>query len=186
MDKRKVMIETLPPLFLCALGGALTGFILGNMSELLEMLPGLIALIPAVIGMRGNISSSMGSRLGSAFHLGLISDSLTSSLVVENLKSSLSLSLYVSLIIPFFYYISAAFLNNPVSGKVLFSLLLITVATGLTAGLLLSFLTFFIILLSIRWGLDPDNVTGPLLTTIGDLLTLLILSTYAVIIGGVI
>ena len=37
-----------------------------------SFIPGLIVVIPAVIAMRGNISTALGSRLGSAYHLGII------------------------------------------------------------------------------------------------------------------
>ncbi|MFW5928599.1 MAG: magnesium transporter, partial [Thermoplasmatota archaeon] len=60
----------------------------------------------------------------------------------------------------------------------------ISIATGLTSGLLLSFIAFFIIVLSVKWGIDPDNITGPLLTTLGDVFSLTILFTYSIFIGG--
>ncbi len=173
-------------LFLCALGGVLSGLLLGNMKDILGLLPGLIAIIPAIIGMRGNISSSMGARLGSAFHLGLVEENLTSDIVVENLKSSLSLSLYVALLLPIFYSITSLLFSYPLNAKIVLSLFFLSITTGLTSGLVLAILTFSIIALSIRWEVDPDNITGPLLTTVGDLLTLTILFTYALLLGKVI
>lgn len=185
MDFKKTFIETLPFLILCALGGASAGFILGNMSHVLAELPGLIAIVPALIALRGNISSTMGSRLGSAFHLGLIEGDIGSSIVIDNLKSSIVLSLYVSVLLPVFYSLTAFLFGFPLDYGVVSALLLISVSTGLTSGAVLALFTFFIVHLSIRWKIDPDNVTGPILTTFGDVMTLLILFTYAVILGGV-
>lgn len=186
MDKKKVVIETLPILLLCALGGGLAGYILGSMKSVFEILPGLIALVPAIIGMRGNISSTMGSRLGSAVHLGLVDEGITSDTVIENLKSSISLSLYVSLLLPIFFVATALMVGFTLSIRFTALLALISITTGLTTSFVLSFLTFFIINLSMRFKIDPDNITGPLLTTVGDVITLLILFTYSVILGGIV
>jgi mgtE-like transporter len=184
MNKKKVFLETFPVLLLCALGGSLSGYILGHMADIIKIIPGLIALVPAVIGMRGNITSAMGARLGSAVHLGLIEDNIASDIAKENLKSSLFLSLFVSLLLPLFYMITSFVIGFKISIKIVLSLSMISIATGLISGILLSSLAFFIIIMSVRWGIDPDNITGPLLTTLGDVITLTILFSFSILIGG--
>src|SRR5260221_8732851 len=52
-------------------GDLIAGFALGKMTHRLEMLPSLLILIPAAIGMRGNIFGAVGSRLGTSIHSGL-------------------------------------------------------------------------------------------------------------------
>lgn len=184
MNKKKVIVESVPVLLLCGLGGALTGYILGNMTPVLRLLPGLIAFVPAIIGMRGNISSTMGSRLGSAVHLGLIEEGFTSEFVKENLKGSLSLSFFVSLLLPVFFLLTSILFSFEVTTTIFLILLSISVSTSITSGLLLSSFTFFIVISAVKAGIDPDNITGPLLTTVGDVLTLLILFSYSSLIGG--
>ncbi|MGM0509506.1 MAG: magnesium transporter [Thermoplasmatota archaeon] len=184
MNRRRVLVETAPVLILCALGGALTGYILGNMTPVLKLLPGLIAFVPAIIGMRGNISSALGSRLGSAVHLGLVEEGFTSDFVLENLKGSLSLNLFVSILLPFFFLLTSLMFGFQLTSSVFFALFSISVLTGLTSGILLSTMAFFIVISAVKFGLDPDNITGPLLTTVGDVLTLIILFTYSSVIGG--
>jgi len=186
MRKKRVILEITPVIILCALGGALTGYILGNMTPILKLLPGLIAFVPAIIGMRGNISSTMGSRLGSAVHLGLLEEGFTSDFVKENLKGSLSLSLFVSFLLPVFFLGTSALFGFHITLTVFLLLFTISVLTGMTSGILLSTFTFFIVITSVKFGVDPDNITGPLLTTVGDVLTLIILFTYSSLIGGVI
>ncbi len=186
MDGRRVILESLPFLLLGTIGGALAGVILGGMGHILELLPGLIAIVPAIIGMRGNISASMGNRLGSAYHLGFLEDGITSSIAVQNLKSSVFLSLYVSSILPIFLVITSVFFGFSINMMVLTALVLISVLTGVTSGFILSFLTFFIITMSIRYKIDPDNITGPTLSTIGDVISLVLLFGYASLIGGVV
>ncbi|MFW5903891.1 MAG: magnesium transporter [Candidatus Saliniplasma sp.] len=186
MDKTRVMKESLPFLFLCAVGGAIAGFVLGQMEHIFELVPGLIVLVPAMIDMRGNISSTMGSRLGSAHHLGLVDKGFKSTVVRENIISTISLSAFVAAVLPLLYLGTSLFLPYTVELSALLTIYMISVFTGLTTGILLSFISYFAIKLSIKYNLDPDNLSGPALTTIGDVLTLLVLFLYAYIIGGIV
>src|SRR5437870_773537 len=52
-------------------GDLIAGLALGKMTNRLDMLPGLLILVPAAIGMRGNIFGAVGSRLGTSIHAGL-------------------------------------------------------------------------------------------------------------------
>src|SRR6266404_657487 len=51
-------------------GDLVTGITLGSITNTLTMLPGLIVLVPAAIGMRGNVFGALGSRLGTMIHAG--------------------------------------------------------------------------------------------------------------------
>lgn len=186
MDRKKVVKETLPMLFLLLLGGALAGSVLSSMENVFKMIPGLIIIVPAVIGMRGNISTTLGSRLGSAFHLGLLNQGLTSDAGKENIKGSLALSLFTSALFPVFLWILSFFLPYEASYAIIGVIFLVSVFTGVTAALILVFLTFSIIAFSMKFNIDPDNITGPILTTAGDVVTLIILFGYANLFGWVI
>ncbi len=179
MDKTEVIKETLPLLFLLVLGGALAGSVLASMERVLEMIPGLIIIVPAVIDMRGNISTTLGSRLGSAFHLGLLHQGLTSDVGKENIKGSLALSLFTSALFPIFLWILSLFMPFEVTYEIVGTIFLISIFTGVSAALILIFLTFSIVAFSMKLNIDPDNISGPILTTAGDVFTLLIMFGYA-------
>src|SRR5436309_7819991 len=51
-------------------GDLVTGLTLASITHTLELLPGLIVLVPAAIGMRGNVFGALGSRLGTQIHAG--------------------------------------------------------------------------------------------------------------------
>ena len=74
MLAKEMFKQSLPLLLLCGIGAMFTGNILMYMSYLFEIIPGLIIVVPGVIALRGNISTAFGSRLGSAYHLGIISE----------------------------------------------------------------------------------------------------------------
>src|SRR5438552_18270900 len=63
-------------------GDLLAGLTLGAITHTLEALPGLLVLVPAAIGMRGNIFGALGSRFGTAIHSGLFSMSRRANTVV--------------------------------------------------------------------------------------------------------
>ena len=72
MLAKEMVKQSLPLIILCGIGAILAGSTLGAMKDLIIEIPGLIVIIPAIIAMRGNISTAFGSRLGSAYHLGII------------------------------------------------------------------------------------------------------------------
>ncbi|MDD4249506.1 MAG: divalent cation transporter, partial [Methanosarcina sp.] len=69
-----IVREALPFELMATVGGVIAGIILSGMTSELEMIPGLIVIYPGLLGLRGNISSTLGSRLGRAIHMGLITD----------------------------------------------------------------------------------------------------------------
>src|SRR5438270_12513063 len=79
-------------------GDLLAGLTLGAITHTLDRLPGLLVLVPAAIGMRGNIFGALGSRLGTSIHAGTFRLSRRSDTVVgQNILASIALTLSVSL-----------------------------------------------------------------------------------------
>src|SRR5438105_11850931 len=87
-------------LLLSSGGDLLAGLTLGSITGTLRELPGLLVLVPAAIGMRGNIFGALGSRLGTSIHAGTFRLSARrDTLVGQNLAAAVSLSLSVSLVL---------------------------------------------------------------------------------------
>src|SRR5450432_841022 len=89
-------------LLLSSGGDLLAGLTLGSITGTLQALPGLLVLVPAAIGMRGNVFGALGSRLGTAVQTGTFRMSARrDTLVGQNLAASLSMSLSVSFVLAF-------------------------------------------------------------------------------------
>src|SRR4051795_2331047 len=96
-------------LLLSSGGDLIAGLTLGSITGTLESLPGLLVLVPAAIGMRGNVFGALGSRLGTAVHTGTFrmsgqnrhAWSRRDTVVGQNLAAALSMSLSVSLVLAF-------------------------------------------------------------------------------------
>src|SRR5499427_8624374 len=81
-------------------GDLVSGLVLGSITGTLEKLPGLLVLVPAAIGMRGNIFGGLGSRFSTAIHTGTFRVSRRlDTLVGQNVAASLALSLSISLVL---------------------------------------------------------------------------------------
>src|ERR1041385_1578542 len=90
--------QGLVALLISSVGDLLAGLTLGAITHTLDQLPGLLVLVPAAIGMRGNIFGALGSRLGTAIHAGTFRLSRRSDTVVgQNILASLALTLSISL-----------------------------------------------------------------------------------------
>src|SRR5437762_2508168 len=78
-------------------GDLLAGLTLGAITGTLDKLPGLLVLVPAAIGMRGNIFGALGSRLGTAIHTGEFTLSRrTDTVVGQNIVAAMALTLSIS------------------------------------------------------------------------------------------
>ncbi|MCK5559847.1 MAG: magnesium transporter [Thermoplasmata archaeon] len=185
MELHSIIKQSLPLIILCGVGGIFAGSVFGNMTELLLAMPGLIVLIPALMNLKGNIHITLGSRLGSAAHMGLISiDELWNKELRENISASFILTIILAVFAGFFAYITCNIFGLPIINPLI--LIAIAVVTAVLAGVILIFSTILIIILAFKRGLDPDNITAPILATVGDLITLGCLFFIAYIFKGVI
>src|SRR4051812_5985580 len=92
------LVQGLAALLVSSAGDLLAGLTLGAITHTLEQLPGLLVLVPAAIGMRGNIFGALGSRLGTSIHTGTFRLSRRVDTVVgQNIVASLVLTLSISL-----------------------------------------------------------------------------------------
>ncbi|MFC1787243.1 magnesium transporter [Halobacteriota archaeon] len=180
-----IVKQTLPLLLICVMLGLLAGVVLGGMKSSLEALPGLLVLVPAILATRGNIFGAFGSRLGSALHQGLIRPELKRD---NNLMHSIAAALVEGVIMSVFLATVAHYVILMLERESIgiIPLTAISLIAGVVSGMVL---TVFIIVLAFagyRRGIDPDNITGPIATTVGDLLAMLALFMAAEVILGVI
>ena len=181
MYAKEMLRQSLPLLIFCGLGAIVAGSTLGVMTSLLESIPGLIVVIPAIIALRGNISTAFGSRLGSAYHLGIIdADNLWNNELKQNIIGSLILSLLVSAMVGFLAYVTTVLFFNVSPDPV--KLIVIVLIAGIISAVILTLMTVIIIFIVFKRGYDPDNITGPALATFGDIVTMLCIFGSAIIV----
>jgi len=169
-----IVREALPFELIATVGGVVAGIILSGMTNELGMIPGLLVIYPGVLGLRGNISSTLGSRLGSAIHLGLITDlDRHNPELMNNISGSLILSVITAFILGILGHFVTLALGFESAGVL--KLTLICVISAFTSGVILSFVAALLAVGMFRFGFDPDNVVTPSIATIGDIVSMLML-----------
>ena len=184
MYAKEMLKQSLPLLIFCGLGGIVAGSTLGVMKDIFQNIPGLIVVIPAIIALRGNISIAFGSRLGSAYHLGIIdAENMWNDELKQNIIGSLVLSFLISLIIGILAYFTTI-LFFKIYPDIL-KLISIVLIAGIISGIILTLMTVVIIFAVFKRGYDPDNITGPALATFGDIVTMLCIFGSAILVEGI-
>jgi len=163
-------------------GDLVTGLTLASITGTLTELPGLFILIPAAIGMRGNIFGALGSRLGTQIHAGTFRVSRrVDTLFGQNIGAAIVLSLTISAALAVLAkVVSSAFISTPAISVVDF--MVISVIGAIISSIVVGVLTVGVAAFCARRSLDLDNVAAPIVTAAGDIATLpsLFLATYFV------
>ncbi len=158
-------------LLFCSFTGILAGIGLGLMRDTLQLLPGLIILIPPAIAMRGNIYSALVSRLGTSMHLGLFSPTMKKGGVLyQNAYTSLLLTLVLSVILGFLAKTVADAFGMPSIS--LPGFILISVIGGLISGIILLGIAILVSIIGYHRNWDLDNMSSPIITSAGDMITI--------------
>ncbi len=174
--------QSLAALMVSSVTAVGAGVALASVTGTLEELPGLLVLVPAAIGMRGNIFGALGSRLSTAIHTGLFVvsrrvDGVVGQNVVAALVSSLATSAFLA---PAAKLVGVAFgLDSTISVA---DLMVISVIGGLLGSAVVLLVALALAALSATRGWDLDNVNAPIVSAVGDLVTLpaLVLGTVLV------
>jgi mgtE-like transporter len=136
-----------------------------------EKYPGLIVLVPAAIGLRGNIFGAFGNRMSTSIHAGTFSLSARRDTILgQNILASMILTVAASLLLAVAAKGLAVatlpdsigtfdFTTVSIIGGGIGSIIVLTITLGITSG-------------AVRYGWDLDNVSAPLVGVVGDVLTL--------------
>lgn len=148
------------------------GAVLGSITHTFEMLPGLLVMVPAAIGLRGNIFGAVGNRISTAIHTGTFRVSAKrESVLIQNVLASMSLTFILSLVLAVLArVISIAFgVENTIS---VLDLALISIAGGLIASVVVLAATVVLSIGAVRREWDLDNLVAPTVSTLGDVVTI--------------
>ncbi|MGB7054277.1 MAG: magnesium transporter [bacterium] len=165
-----ILLQATPVVILTSLGELFAGSILGKMHQRLDLIPGLIILVPAIMGLRGNIGAALGSRISTSLHLGLVGKRFSlNRFNLSNIGAAFSLSLAVSIIIGLCARLACQIFGLP--SIPLVNLLLIAILASAMASLVLIPFTVTLTYFAFNRRLDPDNIVAPIIGMVGDVIT---------------
>jgi mgtE-like transporter len=183
---KEAYFEGLPALVLSSFGGIIAGIILGGMKAEIQAVPGLLVLIPALLAIRGNVYGSLGARLSTGLHQGLIEPKISFSdpRVNAAITAAFLNGLFAATIAAIFAYLLLTLILLPVAS--LWVLISISILAGILSGTVLITAVVSVIFLAYRKGANPDTIVGPLVATIGDVfgISFLLLAVKIVLGGG--
>jgi len=146
------------------------------------MLPGLIVLVPAAIGMRGNVFGALGSRLGTMIHAGTFRLSArVDTEVGQNMAAAMLSSISIAAVLAVLAKVMFETFGHGPSISVI-DFLVISVIGAIISSVVVLVITVLVAAFCARRSLDLDNVAAPIVTAAGDMVTLpsLFLATYLV------
>ncbi|HTO01957.1 MAG TPA: magnesium transporter, partial [Microthrixaceae bacterium] len=156
--------------------------VLGSITGTFEMLPGLLVMIPAAIGLRGNIFGALGNRISTSIHTGTFRLSAKrESVLGQNILVSLSLTFLLSLILAVMAkFIAVAFgMKNTIG---ILELAVVSIGGGAIASIVVLAATIGLSVGAVRREWDLDNLVAPTVSTLGDVVTVpsLFLATHLI------
>lgn len=141
--------------------------------------PTLLVLVPVMIGMGGNLGAILSARLSTRLHLGMLSFDPGDDDLRTNVAAILSMAATIFVLLGVAAWVVGLVVADPMA---LSTLLTITVVSGLSLTVVVVLLSVGATYVSYRLGLDPDDTTIPVVTNVGDVLGVLILSGVALVV----
>jgi len=171
----KSFLQVSPFFFLAGMGmvasGALLSFVSQNMMVFKEV-PSLLILVPALLGLKGNLEMTLGARLGSHANKKELQGATFWPIVRNNLLAIQCQAIIVGsaasvLAIGEEYTTTRVWHSDQ---ALLLAASAITAAS--LASLLLASLMIVIVVIATKKDIDPDNITAPIAGMLGDFVTL--------------
>nr|CAD7570568.1 unnamed protein product [Timema californicum] len=149
--------------------------------------PEIIILVPALLGLKGNLEMTLASRLSTEANLGHMEDTKEQwSMIVGNLTLVQCQAIVVGLMSAVVAVIMVAISRQEFDLSHTLLLCSCSVITSSIASLILGLITATVIVLSHWFHINPDNVATPIAASLGDITSLALLSWVATLLYEVI
>ncbi|MEM4781629.1 MAG: magnesium transporter [Halalkalicoccus sp.] len=166
------IVATMFPLLVVLSGIVLwAGITLESAEELLEQYGILAVMVPTMVDMGGNLGAILSSRLSSRLHLGTTEFDPRDRVLWANVGAVLALAATIFAALAVGAYLLGGFLG---SGLPLGTLLLISLASGMSLAVIAVVFSIGATYVSYRMGVDPDDATIPIVTNVVDVFGMVI------------
>jgi len=185
MDKvmfKRVVKESVPALVVAAILGMAAGAMMQLKLEMWASLPIFLMLVPPLNDLGNDISCIVSSKISTLLALGIIKPEMRINAVLKENLVSISIVAFLSAL-----YLGA--INYMIAGGAgvetisVWSFLAICIVAVSLLTLLVVTISISVAFVSWRKGLDPDNVTIPICTSVSDVLGIVCLLIAVAIIG---
>ncbi|XP_037937755.1 solute carrier family 41 member 1 isoform X1 [Teleopsis dalmanni] len=177
-----ILLQVSIPFFLAGIGTIGAGIILGRVEKwrVFKVVGELFILVPALLGLKGNLDMCLASRLSTQVNLGnMTSRKEVIHMIVGNIALVQVQSIVASFLVAMFAISVGAAMERAFHFEHVMLLTASAMFTATSSCFVLDFVLVAVILLSQKFKLNPDNLATPLAASIGDVVSISLLSFIA-------
>jgi mgtE-like transporter len=141
----------------------------------------LAVMVPTMIGMGGNLGAILSSRLSTRFHLGTTELDPYDRVLWANVLAVLALAVTIFTTIAVGTYAIGLVIGSPLGFG---TVLVISLVSGMSVAVIAIVFAFLTTYLSYRAGIDPDDTTIPIVTSVVDVFGMIIFLIVSLIVLG--
>ncbi|MFC7214233.1 magnesium transporter [Saliphagus sp. GCM10025334] len=168
---RSIVTTMFPLLIVLSIIVLAAGITLDRAEALLEEYRVLAIMVPTMVGLGGNLGAILSSRLSSRLHLGVATFDVRDTGLWANIAAVLALAVTVFTVLAIGSYLLGLVLGIAVA---LPALLFIALVSGISTAVIAIVCSFGATYASYRLGVDPDDLTIPIVTNVVDVFGMLI------------
>lgn len=171
VSERVTVRQGIVAVSIAALTSLVAGVVLAAMDRRLEEVAGLLLLVPVSIGLRGAIFGALAARLGTSIHSGLFEVSRErEGVLYQNVYAAALLTVATSVTMAVLARAIAALLD--IDTVSVWDFIAVALVGGILSSAVVLAVTVLLSVVSFRRDWDLDSVGAPLITAIGDVVTL--------------
>lgn len=156
--------------FFSITGGVIAGLFLTTLTGKFIYLPALLVLIPGFLAMHGSIVGSFAARLTIDLYLKKIPKKFKFS---KRLFKQVTPTLFLAFVISIFLGVLAFTLTSVFFGLTSVKIIFVSIISSLLAVVFQMPLAVAGVFWTFNKGLDPDDIMGPYVTVLGDIISII-------------